>query len=311
MVTVDQRRAAVAHASAFAAVSQRRACRVVTAPRSTVRYQTRRSPRTRERERLRVLAAEKPRWGYRFLHRMLRREGFTLNHKTTYRLYREERLGLRRRGRRRRRSGVPRQVMPAPKAPNERWSMDFVSDAFGDGRRFRNLTIVDDCSRDSPAIEVDTSIPAERVIEVLEGIRSTGRPLPKVIVVDNGPEFISRALDQWAYARGVQLIHIEPGKPVQNAFIESFNGTFREECLSQHWFTSLADARRTIEAWRIEYNTIRPHSSLGYLTPAENLKLLNVASAPDGAPAFDHSQDELNESTIKTDNHSPEPAGLT
>lgn len=310
-MTVDQRRAAVTSACVSAAVSQRRACQIVPAARSTVRYVSSQAPRTRERERLRAWAAEKPRWGYRFLHRMLRREGFHLNLKTTYRLYREERLGLRRRGRRCRRSGVPRQLMPAPSSPNERWSMDFVSDALGDGRRFRNLTIVDDCSRDSVAIEVDTSLPAERVIEVLERSRASGRPLPKVIVVDNGPEFISRALDQWAYARGVQLIHIEPGKPVQNAFIESFNGTFREECLNQHWFTSLADARRTIEAWRIEYNTIRPHSSLDYRTPAENLELLSVASAPAGTTAFDHSQDEMNGSRIKREQHSPQPAGLT
>lgn len=166
--------------------------------------------------------------------------------------------------------------------------MDFISDSLANGRQFRALTIVDDLTRESPAIEVDSSLPAERVIEVLERI-GQARGFPNSIVLDNGPEFISRALDQWAYARGVQLIHIEPGKPVQNAFVESFNGTLREECLSQHWFVSVADARRTIQAWRVEYNTVRPHSSLGNRTPAEYVELLNVASAPVGASAFNHS----------------------
>ena len=189
--------------------------------------------------------------------------------------------------------------------------MDFVTDSLADGRRFRCLTIVDDYTRESPAIEVDTSIPAERVIEVLERVGKERGAFPKAIVMDNGPEFISRALDQWAYARGVQLIHIEPGKPVQNAFIESFNGTFRDECLNQHWFTSLRDARQTIEAYRVEYNTRRPHSSLGYRTPVEYLELLNVAYAPDGAAAFEHSRTVEDGSRITNEMKSPQPAGLT
>jgi putative transposase len=309
VVTVEQRRAAVAHAVAFAALSQRRACRIVAAPRSTVRYVSCKAPRTEERQRLRALAAERPRWGYRFLHTLLRREHFTLNHKVTYRLYREEGLALRRR-RRRRRAAVPRQAHPLPERRNDRWSIDFISDSLSTGRRFRALTIVDDLTREGPAIEVDTSLPAERVIEVLERVGKQ-RGFPKSIVLDNGPEFISRALDQWAYARAVTLLHIDPGKPVQNAFIESFNGTLREECLSQHWFTSLADARRTIEAWRVEYNTVRPHSSLGNRTPAEYVELLNVASAPGGATAFVHSPGVLNGSKIKKTRNSPQPAGLT
>jgi putative transposase len=307
---VAQRRAAVEHARTFAALSERTACRYVQVPRSSVRYRSCRAPRTAERDRLNTLASEKTRWGYRFLHTVLRREGFTLNHKVTYRLYREERLGLRRRGRRRRRSTAPRQAMPVPTAVNDRWSIDFVSDSLMNGRRFRALTIVDDHSRECPAIEVDTSLPTERVIEVLERVGRT-RGFPKAIVTDNGPEFISRAFDQWAYARGVQIIHIEPGKPVQNAFIESFNGTFREECLNQHWFVHLRDARNTIEAYRIEYNTVRPHSALGYRTPEENQKLLNVASAPGGAPAFEHSPDRMKGSNITKKKSSPQPAGLT
>lgn len=305
-----QRRAAVEHARAFAALSERKACRYVRVPRSVVRYKSVRSPRTAERERLKTLASERTRWGYRFLHTMLRREGFTLNHKATYRLYREERLGLRRRGRRRRRSSAPRQAMVVPTAVNDRWSIDFVSDSLMNGRRFRALTIVDDHSRECPAIEVDTSLPAERVIEVLERVGRT-RGFPKAIVTDNGPEFISRAFDQWAYARGIKVIHIEPGKPVQNAFIESFNGTFRDECLNQHWFVHLRDARGTIEGFRVEYNTVRPHSALGYRSPEEHQKLQSVAHAPDGASAFDHSRDLMKGSNITKKKSSPQPAGLT
>ena len=279
--------------------------------RSTARYASVRPPRTAERERLRTLASEKPRWGYRFLHRMLLREGYRHNLKLTYRLYREERLALRRRGRRRRRSSAPRQTIPAPTRANERWSMDFVTDSLADGRRFRCLTIVDDYTRECPAIEVDTSIPSERVIEVLERLGQERGAFPKAIVVDNGPEFISRALDQWAYARGVQLIHIEPGKPVQNAFIESFNGTFRDECLNQNWFVLLREARKTIEMHRVEYNTRRPHSSLGYRTPHEYIEFLNVASAPGGATAFDHSRIVVKGSKITKETNSPQPAGLS
>ena len=276
-----------------------------------MRYRSVRPVRAVERERLRTLAGEKTRYGYRFLHEMLRREGHQLNHKLTYRLYREEQLSLRSRRGRRRRSSAPRSVMPVPTEVNERWSMDFVSDSFADARRFRSLTLVDDHSRECPAIEVDTSLPAERVVEVLERVGQERGKFPATIVIDNGPEFVSRVLDQWAYARNVKLLHIQPGKPVQNAFIESFNGTFRDECLNQHWFTSLRDARRIIEAWRVEYNTARPHSSLGYRTPAEYVELLNVASAPDGAPAFDHSRDLMKGSKITKEKKSPQPAGLT
>lgn len=253
---------------------------------------------------MRALAAEKPRWGYRFLHTLLRREKFTLNRKVTYRLYREEGLAIRRK-RGRRRAGVPRLAHAAPTRRNERWSIDFISDSLASARQFRALTIVDDLTRESPAIEVDTSLPAERVVEVLDRVGNE-RGFPNTIVLDNGPEFISRALDRWAYERGVQLLHIQPGKPIQNAFIESFNGTLREECLSQHWFTSVADARRTIEAWRVEYNTVRPHSSLGDRTPAEYVEFLNVASTPDGATALDHSRKLENGSKIRSKESSPQ-----
>ena len=201
------------------------------------------------------------------LHVLLEREGHTLNHKRVYRLYREEGLQIRRR-RKRKRAARPRRAMEMPTAENERWSMDFVHDQLASGRRLRCFTVVDDFTRESVVIDVAHSIPAERVAEALDRV-ARARSLPKSITCDNGPEFTSRALDQWAYERGIELSFIRPGKPVENAFIESFNGTLREECLNEHWFLNLREAGREIEAWRIDYNEVRPHSSLGNLTPAE------------------------------------------
>lgn len=217
---------------------------------------------------MRALAAERTRWGYRKLHRLLKREGLVKNRKKTERIYREERLNVPRR--RRKRLTRIRQPLPVPTQPNERWSMDFVMDAFADGRRFRNLTVVDDFSRDSVVIEVDTSISARRVVRTLDEI-STERALPKRIVIDNGPEFTSEILDIWASQRGVELHFIDPGKPNQNAFIESFNGIFRNECLNESWFSDLGDARRRISEWRRDYNQVRPHGSLDDRTPHEFL----------------------------------------
>jgi putative transposase len=217
---------------------------------------------------LRTLAAERTRWGYRKLHRLLKREGLVKNRKKTERIYREERLNVPRR--RRKRLTRVRQPLPVPTQPNERWSMDFVMDAFTDGRRFRNLTVVDDFTRDSVVIEVDTSISARRVVRALDEV-STERPLPKRIVIDNGPEFTSEVMDIWASQRGVELHFIDPGKPNQNAFIESFNGIFRNECLNESWFSGLEDARRRIAAWRRDYNQVRPHGSLKDQTPHEFL----------------------------------------
>jgi putative transposase len=249
------------------AVSQRRACAVVGIPRATQRYQ----PREREdgpvRERLTELARERSRFGYRRLHILLRREGHAVNHKRVYRLYRRAGLGLRRQ-KRKRITSLARGMPDLPTRPNECWALDFVSDSLAWGRRIRCLTVVDCFTRESPAIEVDTSLPGTRVVRLLDEL-SQWRGRPQTIVMDNGPELTSRVLDQWAYEHGVQLRFIDPGKPVQNAFIESFNGRFRDECLNQHWFTNLAHARRTIEAWRLDYNQARPHSSLGYRTPEE------------------------------------------
>jgi putative transposase len=196
---------------------------------------------------------------------LLRREGFAGNRKRTYRICREERLSVRRR-RHKRVAAAPGEALPVSEPPNVRWSMDFVADTLGDGRTFRVLNAVDGFSREALATEVGRSIPGSRVARVLDRVAGA-RGLPSTIVVDNGPEFTSRVLDQWAYERGVELHFIQPGKPVQNAFVESFNGKFRDECLNRSWFASLADACRSIGAWRLDYNRVRPHSSLGDLTP--------------------------------------------
>lgn len=268
-MTARVRRRVVTHLRAAFHVSERRACRAMRFPRSSHRYASRRAPCAELRERLRTLALVKPRWGYRRLHWLLRREGWAVNHKRVQRLYREEGLTVRRRARKR--VAVARSPRGAPTRPNERWSMDFVRDTLGDGRAFRALTIVDDCTRESVAIEVDTSLPGERVVQVLERLAGT-RGLPLGIVCDNGPEFAGQALDQWAHRRGVELLFIQPGKPVQNAFAESFNGRLRDECLNETWFWTLAEAQVTIEQWRVEYNTARPHGGLAGATPAEYAK---------------------------------------
>ena len=246
-------------------LSVRRACGLVGLWRSTWQYQPHRADDRALRGRLRELAEQRHRFGAPRLHVLLRREGWVVNHKRTERLYREEGLALRRKRHRKRAAGV-RMTLPLPTRPNERWSMDFLHDRLADGRRFRVLTMVDDYSREAPAMTVDTSLTGARVVAVLERLAET-RGLPQAITIDNGPEFAGSALDAWAYRRGVRLHFIEPGKPVQNAYVESFNGRLRDECLNEHWFTTLEEARGRLEAWRQDYNTVRPHSSLGDLTP--------------------------------------------
>ncbi len=211
---------------------------------------------------------------------MLRREGWTVNHKRVYRIYREEGLSVRRRGRKR----VARERCPmaAATGPDQRWALDFVSDALFWGRKVRMLTVVDAFTRESLAIEVDTSLSGARVARVLDRVITKRGQAPDEIVLDNGPELTSKALDQWAYARGVQLRFIEPGKPVQNAYIESFNGRLRDECLNEHWFLSVANARRVVEEWRIDYNRHRPHSSLGNLSPEEFRTAFTLRTVPAG-----------------------------
>lgn len=267
MVTPAARREAVAHLQERFIVSERCACRLVGVSRSTVRYQPRRNDDAALIERLRELAQERPRFGYRRLHALLQREGQVVNHKRVYRLYRATGLAVPRR--KRKRVAVRRgQPVRIGTRPNEHWSLDFMSDTLCTGRRLRTLSILDTCTREALAIAVDTSLPSLAVTRVLEGILLL-RQRPERITLDNGPELTSRWFDQWADHNGIELDYIEPGKPVQNAVMESFNGRFRDECLNSHWFTSLEDARRTIEAWRIDYNRERPHSSLDYRTPEE------------------------------------------
>jgi putative transposase len=234
-------------------LSQRRACGLMEVHRATCRYQRRRSEDERLRERLRALAEERRRFGYRRLRILLVREGWQVNHKRVHRLYVEEKLSLRRR-RGRKRSTV-RQPLPEPMAANQVWSVDFMTDALSSGRRFRTLNIVDDYTRECLAIEVDTSLSGVRVVRVLEELKQR-RGLPRQIRSDNGPEFLSRAVDQWAYEQGLQWHTIQPGRPMENGYVESFNGRFRDECLNENWFCDLADAREKIAEWKQDYNLV-------------------------------------------------------
>lgn len=247
-------------------LSERRALRLVGMSASTLRYEPRDDGNAALRERLKELAGQHRRHGYRMLHSRLQIDGWAINVKRTYRIYREE--GLMVRKRRRKKLPVPeRQPLVRPIQPNEVWSMDFVFDELANGRRVKTLTVVDDCSKESVQIVADTSIPALYVTRVLDQVKAE-RGLPKVIRTDNGPEFAGRTMQTWAAKNGVELRFIQPGKPVQNAYIESFNSRFRDECLSQHWFASLSHMRSVIDNWRDDYNHRRPHSTLGYVPPA-------------------------------------------
>jgi len=248
-------------------LSERWACTIVGLCRNSYRYQAKPKNDEEIRSRLRELAEQRRKFGAPRLHTLLRREGRLINHKRTERLYREEGLSLRLKKRRKRISHL-RVVMDRPERINQHWSMDFVSDSLYNGRRFRVLTVVDDLSRECPVLEVDHSLTGKRVTRVLERITLTCG-LPEAITVDNGPEFISKALDLWAFENNVKLRFIQPGKPTQNAYIESFNGKFRDECLNDNVFVNLNSAQKIIELWRKDYNSERPHSSLNDLTPKE------------------------------------------
>ncbi|WP_373281780.1 IS3 family transposase [Chitinolyticbacter meiyuanensis] len=248
-------------------ISERRACALVQIARNTLRHQPPPDPNAVLRQRLRELAAQRRRFGAPRLHVLLQREGWRINHKRVERLYREEGLSLRLRHRKKRPSHL-RVVLPLAAGPDQRWAMDFVADSLWNGRRIRLLAIIDTWHREAVWIEVDHSLSGVRVARVLEQLRLGGR-LPALIQVDNGPEFTSRALDEWAHRHGVKLQFIRLGKPVENAFIESFNGRLREECLNQLVFHNLAQARTMIESWRQDYNHVRPHSALQYQTPMQ------------------------------------------
>jgi putative transposase len=268
MVRPAARRALVQWAREAYQVSERRACRAVGVERSMVRYRSRRPSQQPLRTRLRELAGVRLRAGYQQLHVLLRREGWRVNHKRVYRLYTEEGLALRRRRPRRHRSAVARARRPAPTQPNEQWAMDFMHDTLADGRAVRILTVLDVYARECVALVGAATFTGGDVARALTEA-STERGLPQRITVDNGTEFTSRMLDHWAYWQHVALEFSRPGKPVDNTFIEAFNGTLRRECLSLHWFLNLEDLQQTLESWRNDYNHHRPHSSLADVPPAE------------------------------------------
>lgn len=268
VLTPQARRDAVTEMRAVTAISERRACRLVGLSRSTLRYEPRStSANVQLQTQIIDLAQERRRFGYRRIHALLRREGVEVNHKRVYRLYREANLAVKRR-KRRKGVAVPREPLLLPSARNEVWSMDFVMDTLANGRRLKMLTIVDDCTKEAIDLAVDFGMSGHYVTRVLDQA-ARFRGYPTAIRTDQGPELTGRALDEWAYRHGVQLKLIQPGKPTQNAYIESFNGKFRDECLNEHWFQSLAHARTIIQSWRKDYNEERPHSMLGYRTPAE------------------------------------------
>lgn len=257
-------------------ISQRRACRLVGLSRSSLNYRSQKQNDDRAiKDRMTELAHQRRRFGYRRLHILLGREGLEANHKRIYRLYSEAGLTVRKR---KRRKGimVERQALELPGAPNKVWSMDFVMDALCNGRRLKILTLADDFTKEALDLPVDHSICGEHVVQILDSVAQF-RGYPEAIRTDQGPEFTGKALDQWAYKNGVQLKLIQAGKPTQNAYIESFNGKFRDECLNEHWFEDLAHARKVINEWRQDYNENRPHSSLNYMTPSEFAALHRTA----------------------------------
>jgi putative transposase len=284
MVTPAARREVVSFFRDQFERSERSACELSGVCRSMVRYR-RRQDETNQKLRLRLidLAAERPRFGYRRLYFLVDREGWGVNIKRVYRLYRLEGLAVRRK-KRKKVAQANRRPRVVPQRLNEQWSMDFMRDTLADSRSFRMLNVLDEASRECLAIEADTSLSGQRVCRVLDGI-AAGRGYPLRIVVDNGPEFTSIALDQWAYQHKVELAFIRPGKPIENCIVESFNGRLRDECLNLHWFTSLADARSKLERWRLDYNLVRPHGALGGLPPALFAEGAGLqAAAPPSAP---------------------------
>ncbi len=279
-------------------VSTRRACEIALFARSSYGYRSIADRQDELRIRIRDIAQARAHYGYRRVHLLLRREGWKINHKRVYRLYSEECLTMKRTKPRRHVSSQKRHERPEPEARNEVWAMDFVEDQLYDGRKLRVLTLIDTYSRECLALRVGQSLRGSDVVQVLDGLRAKGRK-PETICVDNGTEFRSRIMDQWAYLQEVTLSFSRPGKPTDNAMIESFNSRFRQECLNEHWFLSLADAKGLIDSWRRAYNTKRPHSSLGNATPAEFSKALGKPpsaslqsaspSSPEPVPDIDFS----------------------
>ena len=254
-------------------LSERKGCNLIGLSRSTYRYVSIAKDDNHIRERMHEIAKDKRKYGYRRIHVVLRRENLIVNHKRTERIYREEGLSLRKRKKKRRKNAT-RDPRPVPVTVNDIWAMDFMSDSLYNGKRFRTFNVIDVFNRECLAIETDTSISGKRVSRVLDKIIFI-KGKPKAILCDNGPEFTSIALDQWAYQNDIELLFISPGKPMENAFVESFNGKFRDECLNEHWFMNLHDAQIKIENWVSEYNNERPHSSLNNMTPVEYAKYID------------------------------------
>jgi len=264
VVSPNARKQVVAHMKLEHSLSERQSCRLVGVSRTAVRYQPSPDRDALLRKRLKALAAKHTSYGYLFLHHLLRAEGLVVNKKRTYRLYKE--LGLQVRTKHRKKLVRPRQLMLVPSKPNQRWSMDFVSDQLSNGRRFRVLNVIDDHSREVIGQLTSFSITGSMVARFLSRLINE-RSKPTQIVCDNGTEFTCKAMFYWQQETTVKLAFIQPGKPTQNAFVESLNGKFRNECLNQYWFKSLDDATLKIDQWRVHYNTVRPHSSLNYQTP--------------------------------------------
>ena len=277
MVTPAAEREAVAHLKIEHEMSERRACQLLQCCRMTVRYASVRADDAGLRDRMKAIAHERRRFGYRRINVLLRREGISVNHKRLFRLYREEKLSVRKRGGRKRALGT-RAPMLVPLLANQRWSLDFVSDQFTDCRRFRVLTVIDDCTRECIALVADTSLSGKRVARELNQL-ILQRGVPKMVVSDNGTEFTSNAILNWADEAKVEWHYIVPGKPMQNGFIESFNGKLRDEKLNDTLFSTLHQARVELANWRNDYNHHRPHSGLGWLTPSEFAKTATSAQA--------------------------------
>ena len=276
-------------------LSERRACELMGVERSSCRYECRPQRDAEIRQQLVEWARKKPRDGYRRLTVLLRRAGREVNHKRVWRLCQQMQLTVRPRRRRRLQRVRPPEALLTGR--NQEWAMDFVSDATGSGARLRALTLVDGYTRECLEIEVATSIPSQRVTRVLERIGQQ-RGYPGRVRTDNGPEFISRRFEGWCQQKGITVVHIEPGKPVQNAHVESFHGKLRDECLNASWFANLFEARRKIAAWRKEYNEERPHSSLGYVAPAEFARRMAALQSPAAPSALPCGTDPGPESTF-------------
>ena len=270
MVGSQARRKVVGHIKKRHKLSERRACGLTQIARSTLRYKSKDNKNLLFlRKKIIEIALPKKSYGYRRIYVLLKRKGIRVNHKKVYKIYKKE--DLMKRKKKKKRLVREKNKLEIPKALNQVWAMDFMSDSLSNGNKIRTLNIIDVFSRECISLQVDRSISSEKVISILEYLEFT-RGLPEKIRVDNGPEYISKRLREWAEKRNIKLDYIQPGKPTQNAFIESFNGKFREECLDQNWFINLNDAKQIVEEWRQEYNKERPHSAIGYMTPEEFAK---------------------------------------